>query len=165
MLSQTSTSFLEACVTCQLASVILRQCIEPSSFYHATLHKRFIWSVRCMLADGKPRSYQLTVSRIFERIRIIGQEGQVNMRAQYLIEGLLLLRPKLREAAPVPPNLDLVEAEDQLTHNLELDDATDPQVKLDVFSVNPEYTKHESEYEVHAIALGLKALVMCVFSS
>jgi hypothetical protein len=38
-------------------------------------------------------------------------------------------------------------AEDQITHEISLDDAPDPQTGLDVFKVDPEYDEHEKQYK------------------
>jgi pre-mRNA-splicing factor CWC22 len=46
----------------------------------------------------------------------------------------------------VQPALDLVEDEDQITHEMSLDDKHDPQAILNVFREDPEYAEHEAQY-------------------
>lgn len=36
--------------------------------------------------------------------------------------------------------------DDQITHEMSLDDVHDPQTGLDVFKVDPDYEQHEREY-------------------
>ena len=38
-------------------------------------------------------------------------------------------------------------AEDQITHQMELEDTPDPQTGLDVFKLDPEYDEHEKQYK------------------
>eukprot|EP00775_Hariotina_reticulata_P008000 gene8000-8198_t len=73
---------------------------------------------------------------VFERLRAILHEGAIDKRCQYMIEGLFAVR-----------KLDLVEDEDQITHEMSLDDKHDPQAILNVFREDPEYEAHEQQYK------------------
>jgi pre-mRNA-splicing factor CWC22 len=47
----------------------------------------------------------------------------------------------------VPTELDLVDSEDQITHELSLDDELTADTGLDVFKVDEQYAEHEAAYE------------------
>ncbi|KAF6265057.1 hypothetical protein COO60DRAFT_1697935 [Scenedesmus sp. NREL 46B-D3] len=86
---------------------------------------------------------------VFERFRAILHEGAIDRRCQYMIEGLFAVRKAGFEASGHPavqPALDLVEDEDQITHEMSLDDKHDPQAVLNVFREDPEYAAHEAQY-------------------
>lgn len=60
---------------------------------------------------------------MYDRFRYVMHEGDVDKRVQYTIEALFLVRKTGFEAAgfpAVPPELDLVEPEDQITHEVQL---------------------------------------------
>jgi len=81
---------------------------------------------------------------IFERLRAILHEGDIDKRVQYTIEGLFAIRKaKFKDYPSVHPALDLVDADDQITHEVSLDDeGLDRQELLDVFRVDPDYAKN-----------------------
>ncbi|CAI5500564.1 unnamed protein product, partial [Closterium sp. Naga37s-1] len=55
----------------------------------------------------------------------------------------------------VLPELDLVEEEDQITHELSLEEPYDPETSLDVFKFDPDYLANEQRYkEIKAEILG-----------
>ncbi len=63
---------------------------------------------------------------VFERFRGILHEGDIDKRVQYTIEGLFAVyRTKFKENPAIHPDLDLVESEDQFTHDIGLDDELD----------------------------------------
>jgi pre-mRNA-splicing factor CWC22 len=62
---------------------------------------------------------------IFERFRTILHEGEIDRRVQYVIEGLFeVRRKKFADHPMVLEELDLVEDEDQITHEVDLLDET-----------------------------------------
>ncbi|KAK4408253.1 Pre-splicing factor cwc22 [Sesamum angolense] len=86
--------------------------------------------------------------RIFERFRGILHEGEIDKRVQFLIEGLFALRKAKFQGYPaVRPELDLVEQEDQLTHEVSLLDEIDPEIALDIFKPDPQFPENENRYE------------------
>ncbi|KAK6144022.1 hypothetical protein DH2020_020842 [Rehmannia glutinosa] len=85
---------------------------------------------------------------IFERFRGILHEGEIDKRVQFLIEGLFALRKAKFQGYPaVRPELDLVEQEDQLTHEVSLLDEIDPEITLDIFKPDPNFSENEKRYE------------------
>ena len=82
---------------------------------------------------------------IFERFRGILHEGEIDKRVQYTIEGLFAIRKgNFVDYPAVHSELDLVESQDQITHEMGLEDELDKEDLLDVFRFDNEYEKNES---------------------
>ncbi|KAL3519227.1 hypothetical protein ACH5RR_021816 [Cinchona calisaya] len=104
----------------------------------------FVTECGSMLQDLCPRG----LHGIFERFRGILHEGEIDKRVQFLIEGLFALRKAKFQGYPaVRPELDLVEQEDQLTHEISLSDQIDPEIALDIFKPDPNFLENEKKYE------------------
>ena len=74
------------------------------------------------------------VDAVFKRFRGILHEGEIDKRVQYTIEGLFTVRrTSFQDFPAVLPELDLVEADHQITHEVGLDDEIDKEEILDVF--------------------------------
>ncbi|GLU23118.1 hypothetical protein SLE2022_391470 [Rubroshorea leprosula] len=85
---------------------------------------------------------------IFERFRGILHEGEIDKRVQFLIEGLFAIRKAKFQGYPaVRPELDLVEAEEQFTHEISLQEEIDPEIALDIFKPDPNFLENEKRYE------------------
>jgi pre-mRNA-splicing factor CWC22 len=79
----------------------------------------FMREVGAFLLENTPRASVET----FERFRAILNESGIDKRVQYMVEILFQVRrDKFKDNPTLPEGLDLVEAEDQITHLLELDD-------------------------------------------
>ncbi|PIN18952.1 hypothetical protein CDL12_08355 [Handroanthus impetiginosus] len=64
------------------------------------------------------------------------------------LRGLFALRKANFQGYPaVRPELDLVEQEDQLTHEVSLADEIDPEIALDIFRPDPQFAENERRYE------------------
>jgi len=76
---------------------------------------------------------------IFERFRSILHEGEIDRRVQYVIEGLFDVRRKKYEDFPaVVEGLDLVDEEDQITHEVDLlDETIKGEETLNIFKAQP----------------------------
>ncbi|GKC89811.1 pre-mRNA-splicing factor CWC22, partial [Tanacetum coccineum] len=104
----------------------------------------FITECGSILQDLSPKG----LHAIFERFRGILHEGEIDKRVQYLIEGLFALRKAKFQGHPaVRPELDLVESEDQITHEVSLLDKIDPEIALDIFKLDPDFIENEKRYE------------------
>ena len=93
----------------------------------------------------------------FERFRGVLHEGQLDQRVAFLVEGLFAVRKaRFADFPSVPPELDLVESDDQITHEVGLDDeGLDPEDLLDVFALDADYAAHEAAWaEIRAELLG-----------
>ncbi|KAK9059778.1 hypothetical protein SSX86_020482 [Deinandra increscens subsp. villosa] len=104
----------------------------------------FVTECGSILQDLSPKG----LHGIFERFRGILHEGEIDKRVQFLIEGLFALRKaKFQGHSAVRPELDLVELEDQLTHEVSLLDKIDPEIALDIFKMDPDFLENEKRYE------------------
>lgn len=91
-------------------------------------------SVEVAIAFMKESGQKLTevsskgVNAIFEMMRNILHEGQLDKRVQYMIEVMFQIwKDGFKDHPAVLEELELVPEEEQFTHLLMLDDATDPQ--------------------------------------
>ncbi|XWS65665.1 hypothetical protein CRYUN_Cryun05aG0133100 [Craigia yunnanensis] len=104
----------------------------------------FVTECGSLLQDLSPKG----LHGIFERFRGILHEGEIDKRVQFLIEGLFATRKAKFQGYPaVRPELDLVEQEDQLTHEISLQDEIDPEITLDIFKTDPQFLENEKRYE------------------
>jgi pre-mRNA-splicing factor CWC22 len=85
---------------------------------------------------------------IFERFRSILHEGDIDKRVQYMIEVLFQVRKdKYKDNQPIVTELDLVEEDDQITHQIALDDEDlDVEDELNIFKYDPNYEENEDKY-------------------
>ncbi|XP_044318244.1 pre-mRNA-splicing factor cwc22 [Triticum aestivum] len=102
------------------------------------------------LGEACPRE----VDAVFDALRSILVDADVDRRIGFLIEGLFAVRrTQFRGHPPVRPELDLVEQEDQFTHQIEipLEDShvkqLDPEIHLDVFKPSATFLQDEAAYE------------------
>ena len=72
---------------------------------------------------------------LFSRQNLHKFTGEIDKRVQYTIEQLFAVRKEgFKENPPVKPELDLVDIEDQITHeDLTIDEAFDPQDRYNFF--------------------------------
>ena len=88
------------------------------------------------------------VNAIFERFRGILHEGQIEKRVQYIIENLFAVRKNNFADHPgVIPELDLVEDEDRIIHEVSLSSELSTEDSLNVFRADPNYEKTEEEWQ------------------
>ncbi|RVE50353.1 hypothetical protein evm_005019 [Chilo suppressalis] len=88
------------------------------------------------------------VNAIFEMLRNILHEGQVDKRVQYMIEVMFQVwKDGFKDHPALIEELELVPEEEQFTHLLMLDDATDPQDILNVFKFDDKYEENEQKYK------------------
>ncbi|XP_030453797.1 uncharacterized protein LOC115675328 [Syzygium oleosum] len=104
----------------------------------------FVTECGSILQDLSPKG----LHGIFERFRGILHEGEIDKRVQFLIEGLFAIRKAKFQGYPaVRPELDLVEQEDQLTHEISLQEDIDPEITLDIFKPDSQFVENEQRYE------------------
>eukprot|EP00357_Protocruzia_adherens_P001393 CAMPEP_0115004928 /NCGR_PEP_ID=MMETSP0216-20121206/19549_1 /TAXON_ID=223996 /ORGANISM="Protocruzia adherens, Strain Boccale" /LENGTH=935 /DNA_ID=CAMNT_0002371119 /DNA_START=97 /DNA_END=2905 /DNA_ORIENTATION=- len=97
-----------------------------------------------VLADLTP----VGVNAIFERFRGILHEGEIDTRVQYNIENLLTVRKsEFKDHPGVIEDLDLVEEDDQITHEISLDSDVKGEDNLNFFKHDPEFEQHEKEWD------------------
>jgi len=98
---------------------------------------------------------------IFERFRTILHEGEIDKRVQYVIEGLFeTRRKKFSDHPQVLEELDLVEDEEQITHEVDLlDDTIKGEETLNIFKAIPpeNYAADEAKWKlISSEILGLE---------
>ncbi|GAU98157.1 hypothetical protein RvY_09337 [Ramazzottius varieornatus] len=88
------------------------------------------------------------LNAVFDQLRSILHESEVDTRVQYMIEVLFAIRKdKFKDHPSVVKELDLVEEEDQFTHPLTLTEDYDPEDLLNVFQFDKEYVDNEEKYK------------------
>jgi pre-mRNA-splicing factor CWC22 len=117
---------------------------------------RLLTLVGQALLDSSPASLRA----VLDRLRTLLHEGTLDKRVEYKLEKLLELRKSgFSTSHPaIPPELDLVELEDQITlDDISLDDdAIDIEAELDVFNLDPDYLQNEEQWsKIRAEVLGL----------
>ncbi|VDO92759.1 unnamed protein product [Soboliphyme baturini] len=148
-LAITATKFVAHLVNQQvvhevLALEILTVLLENPTDDSVEVAVAFIKECGAKLTELTPRG----VNAIFERLRSILHESEIDKRVQYMIEVLFHIRKdKFSQHPPVISELDLVEEDDKITHTLMLEDAQDPQNILNVFRFDPDFEKNEEMYE------------------
>lgn len=85
---------------------------------------------------------------VFDRFREILHEADIDKRVQYMIEVLFQVRKdKYKDNPAIKEELDLVEEEDQITHQASLEDQIEVQDTLNIFKFDPEWEEHEEAYK------------------
>lgn len=101
------------------------------------------------------RAIHKSQCRIMNDMRQVLQEGLVEERVQYIVEGLFKIqRDGFAKSghSQVPDGLDLLEDADKMTVEFDIESNTpDIQQGLNIFKVDPEFEEHEKEYEVRLI--------------
>ncbi|XP_053327185.1 pre-mRNA-splicing factor CWC22 homolog [Spea bombifrons] len=88
------------------------------------------------------------INAIFERLRNILHESEIDKRVQYMIEVMFAVRKDgFKDHPVIPDGLDLVEEEDQFTHMLPLEDDYNPEDVLNVFKMDPNFLENEEKYK------------------
>ena len=91
--------------------------------------------------------------RIMDEMRTVLQEGKVEQRVQYIVEGLFKVQRDGFEKSghsQVPEGLDLLDDADKFEVEIDLETAPDIQQTLNIFKYDPDYEQHEKEWEVRA---------------
>jgi len=100
----------------------------------------FMREVGAYLVENSPKAN----SSVYERFRAVLNEGAISQRVQYMIEVLMQYRKdKYKDNPILPEGLDLVLEEEQITHQITLDEELQVQ---DGLSTYPFYydLKHSS---------------------
>ena len=85
---------------------------------------------------------------IFEKLRAILEEGNVDKRLQYIIENLLKIRKNnFKEHESIKEDLDLVGDNDMITHRIFLDDEIKTEDELNFFRYDEKYDENEKTWK------------------
>jgi pre-mRNA-splicing factor CWC22 len=111
-----------------------------------------------MLTDITPRG----VHGVFERLRGILHEGEIDKRVQYMIEGLFAVRKTgFKDFPALVEGLDLIETDDQITHEVALDENHEIERQMDIYHLDPNFEENEKIYA----AIKVVCALCCVCSS
>lgn len=84
---------------------------------------------------------------VFDQFRNILHEADIDKRVQYMIEVLFQVRKdRYKDNPAIKDELDLVEEEDQITHQPGLDDEIEVQDSLNIFKFDPNWEENENAY-------------------
>ncbi|KAG8217290.1 MIF4G-domain-containing protein [Butyriboletus roseoflavus] len=104
----------------------------------------FTREVGAFLAENSPKAN----ATVFERFRAVLNEGTISHRVQYMIEVLMQVRKdKYKENPILPEGLDLVDEEEQITHQIQLEDDLQVQEGLNIFKFDSKYLENEEKYK------------------
>lgn len=79
----------------------------------------FMREVGAFLAENSPKAN----ASVYERFRVVLNEGTISQRVQFMVEVLMQVRKdKYKDNPILPEGLDLVPEEDQITHQVALED-------------------------------------------
>ncbi|KAF1834153.1 MIF4G-domain-containing protein [Decorospora gaudefroyi] len=144
-----STMFLSHLVNTQvvheilIAEILLLLLNKPSDD-SVEIAVGIMKEVGAFLDEMKPA----IANAIFDQMRNILHEADIDKRTQYMIEVLFeVRRTKYKDNPVVREDLDLVEEEDQITHNHTLEGDLKVEDGLNIFKVDPDYEAHEEEYQ------------------
>ncbi|RDH37255.1 MA3 domain-domain-containing protein [Aspergillus welwitschiae] len=85
---------------------------------------------------------------VFDQFRNILHEADIDKRVQYMIEVLFQVRKdRYKDNPAIKEELDLIEEEDQITHQIGLDDEIETQDSLNIFKYDAEWEEHEEAYK------------------
>ncbi|KAK6166549.1 hypothetical protein SNE40_023209 [Patella caerulea] len=144
-----STRFLAHLVNQQVAHEVLALEILTLLLYTPTddsveIAVGFLKECGQKLQELSPRG----VTAIFDRLRNILHEGQIDKRVQYMTEVMFAVRKdNFKDFPSVLESLDLIEEEEQFTHLLSLEQAGDPEDILNVFKADESYLVNEEKYK------------------
>ncbi|KAJ7265983.1 hypothetical protein B0H12DRAFT_1179913 [Mycena haematopus] len=104
----------------------------------------FMREVGAFLAENSPKAN----ATVFERFRAVLNEGSISQRVQYMIEVLMQVRKdKYKDNPILAEGLDLVEEEEQITHQIQLEEELQVQEGLNIFKFDPNYLENEEKYK------------------
>ena len=96
--------------------------------------------VGAFLTENSPKANTI----VFERFRAVLNEGNISNRVQYMIEVLMQVRKdKFKDNPILPEGLDLVEEDEQITHQIHLEGELQVQEGLSGFlSISVDRANH-----------------------
>ncbi|KAL0568745.1 pre-mRNA-splicing factor cwc22 [Marasmius crinis-equi] len=104
----------------------------------------FMREVGAFLAENSPKAN----ATVYERFRAVLNEGSISHRVQYMIEVLMQVRKdKYKDNPILPEGLDLVEEDEQITHQIQLEEELQVQEGLNIFKFDSNYMENEEKYK------------------
>lgn len=126
-----------------LALEILVLLLEKPTDDSVEVAVSFMREVGAFLAEESPKAN----NSIYDRFRAVLYEGAISKRVQFMIEVLSQVRKeKYKDNPRIQEALDLVEEDDQITHQVGLDDELNVEEALNVFKPDPDFVENEEKY-------------------
>ena len=123
----------------ELCALLLERPTEDS----VEVAVEFVREAGYTLQEESPRGMGV----VFESFRAVLQEGRTGLRVQYTIEDLFAVRRSdFAGHQGVPDALDLVEEDDQITHDVALDAPLDVHDELNTFRPDPDFLENEAKW-------------------
>ena len=135
-----------------LALEILVLLLEHPTDDSVELAVAFMREVGQFLSEEAPKAS----NSVFDRFRAVLYEGEISVRVQYMVEVLAQTRKdRFKDNPRISEQLDLVEEDDQITHQIGLDDELRLEEGLNIFKPDPEFLENEEKYrQIKAEILG-----------
>ncbi|KAK0461468.1 armadillo-type protein [Armillaria novae-zelandiae] len=120
----------------------------------AVAHEIIALQIIVLLVE-RPTDDSIEIAVGFMR-EVVLNEGSISQRVQYMIEVLMQVRKdKYKDNPILPEGLDLVEEDEQITHEIQLEQDLQVQEGLNIFKFDPDYIKNEERYkDIKAEILG-----------
>ena len=121
----------------------------------------FTREVGAFLSENSPKAN----ATVFERFRAVLNEGNISHRVQYMVEVLMQVRKdKYKDNPILAEGLDLVEEEEQITHEIQLEEdlkveeglsmypirclsIRSDRLRADIFKFDSNYLENEEKYK------------------
>ncbi|KAJ2615536.1 pre-mRNA-splicing factor cwc22 [Coemansia sp. RSA 1804] len=128
-----------------LALQILTLLLENPTDDSVEIAVSFMREIGALLAEIVPR----VLNAVFDTFRSILHDADIDKRVQYMIEVLFQYRRDgFKDNPVIPDGLDLVEVEEQIVHEVALDnDDLDGQDELNVFRRDDNFEDNERKYD------------------
>lgn len=126
-----------------LAMEILQMLLDEPTDDSVELAVNFTREVGLLLQEEEPRFN----NALYEMFRGVLHSPRIDKRVQFMVEVLFQVRrDKFKDNPMIPEGLDLVEEDDQITHQIGIADQLQVQETLNIFKYDPDYELHEEEY-------------------
>lgn len=104
---------------------------------------QYIREVGAALQEREPAMNNL----IYEELRNLLHDANISKRVQYMIEVLFQIRKdKFKDNVIIPQDLDLVEEDEQIVHDIDFNAPINTQDGLNIFKFDPNYEENEEKY-------------------
>ncbi|KAJ1949671.1 pre-mRNA-splicing factor cwc22, partial [Linderina pennispora] len=124
-----------------LAFQIIALLLETPTDDSVEIAVGFVNAVGAFLQESAPR----VLSAVFDTLRSILHEAEIDRRVQFMIE--VLFQTRRDGFKGLEPGLDLVDEEEQIVHEVALDDdELDAEDELNVFQNDKDFAENEQKY-------------------
>ena len=105
---------------------------------------QFMREVGQALQEREPSTNHL----IYDELRNVLHDGDISKRVQFMIEVLFQIRKdKFKHNPIIPPDLDLIEEDEQIVHDIDFNGDLDVQESTNIFKFDENYNENEEKYK------------------